>query len=238
MSLAVSADGELLYVPYSWIPFQYGTDQIDHGAVMVYSIDAIDEEIKTSSKSDGILERIAINDVWDGQASRYLSNLNIDVRAALRVSPDSTRFSPEFEVYEESQSPLFLGGHVTGIAIQPECFVQLVSPTITTNESTPTLSWKFVGAEPLSTKLFVSTHAKGDGLFPNDLGSPDGNPNRIVNGKELLRNNSFTLPDSRALTRGQTYYWGIESKQKMVECAASQVNLRPNRSRPAIHSLA
>jgi hypothetical protein len=45
------------------------------------------------------------------RSDRDLRDLADNTRAAFRVNPDSPRFSYEFEVYEASQTPLFLENH-------------------------------------------------------------------------------------------------------------------------------
>ncbi|MEZ6135594.1 MAG: dockerin type I domain-containing protein [Pirellulaceae bacterium] len=82
------------------------------------------------------------------------------------------------------------------------------------NELNPTLTWN-TGVPNSVSKVYVSTFAAGNGLFPQDLGITDLNPYRIVSGVEVVADAfgiaSYKLPASLRLTAGQTYYWGVEA---------------------------
>ena len=131
---------------------------------------------------------------------------------------------PQFEVYDPDHAPIGLYGP-RGLAMQ-NGFLHLDAPTGSlTGETNPTFTWSLYGADAdtQNMKLYVSTHGPGDGLFPTDKTEQgrDLNPNRIVNGGDstrISRNTDgqyqYTLDPNRALTQGQTYYWGVTIKSK------------------------
>lgn len=208
LGLALSPDGKELYATFN-VP----TGPSGNGAVFVYDVEAITKEIADSRAAgeSHLLDLYAINDIVEGSVGPDLSNLYIDTRAAYRVNPDSSRFSYAFEVYEPTQAPIGIGHGAAGIAVQSPCFVRLVDPVLSTPDQMPTFRWEAIGAEIKSSKIYVSTHPYGKGLFPSDFSGPDGNPNRIVNGVDVGSDLQYVLPGDRTLTAGQTYYWGIEA---------------------------
>lgn len=220
LDLDVGADGKNLYVTYGTIPFQeFPNAPVDTGAVFVYNLTALDEEIKHSldierqvepnGQTTYLLDRHAVNDVWNGTTAHYLSNLHIDERAALRVNPDSPRFSYEFEKYDEQQAPIFLGGYTASVAVQREFPIRLVAPTTGSFDLTPELAWWVQAADPVvSTRVYLDTRPQGEGLFPDDrIGS--GAAQRLIDGIDVGAATKYQLSNDEALLPGKTYYWGI-----------------------------
>jgi hypothetical protein len=91
----------------------------------------------------------------------------------------------------------------------------------TPSDQTPLFSWSLSSGSAVASKVYVSTHAPGQGLFPTDgslddnpahhiNGNPDTNPTRIVNGVDVGAATSYQLPAQLRLTAGQTYYWGVD----------------------------
>src|SRR5262249_38087970 len=130
LSLAISSDNSYLYVTYN-VPVEGRSS----GALFVYDINAIKEEIDHSvnleprpeptDPGDGtptLIARYAVDDVWDGFGGDSVANLNIDVRAALRVDPTSPRFDYAFEIFQDDQAPIAIGGYASGVATQPVRF--------------------------------------------------------------------------------------------------------------------
>jgi DNA-binding beta-propeller fold protein YncE len=126
----------------------------------------------------------------------------------------------------------FGGGRPQGLAIQ-NGILKLVAPVgVAQGDTTPTFTWNTGGIDGVKSTIYISVFPQGKGLFPDDFEgahAPDPftdttgqedlkdlNRHRIVNGAlgEAGTETDFqyTLPNTRALTYGQTYYWGVVAK--------------------------
>ncbi len=159
----------------------------------------------------------------------FAPNTAIDVKADYRMPID--RGTTTFANFDPARAPINGGILVRGLAAQqsviellgpaPSSTTAVVTAPIETDDVTPTFEWK-IGGRPLSTKVYISAFPAGDGLFPSDTPTADRakyfggdmNRNRIYSGTfeppasgDIF---SFDLPDEFALTRGNTYYFGVE----------------------------
>ena len=227
-NLVLSPGEEYLYAAYS------GVNQIQ-----VFGVSAmLDDLERILAMTDGArqLTRTPINEFLDtytptGQIVSGLPlipNPLIDLKADFRLRNFAgVREFGNFIALD--RAPLVAGSQPRGLAVQDD-FLTLVGPTSrsSTTDQTPTFTWTLNGREA-TTRLFVSVYGPGQGLFPEDpppsLGStngsatsfgPDANRNRIYTGDEIFAaggtgNLTFDLPNERVLTRGQTYWWGVEA---------------------------
>lgn len=99
--------------------------------------------------------------------------------------------------FEEATSRFFLSSFGPGDGLWPEdtpLILAGIDPAILQN------------ATPQELKKLVLP----DDSLPIPAGLGDANFTRIVNGYDAQLETSYPLPEDRALTAGQTYYWGVE----------------------------
>ena len=223
-AIHLSPDGKTLYASYS------GTR-----AVFAFDVDELEKEfVKNETTDPTLMARIGLDDLKNGNALVLLNggrtgiNKLIDLRAdyAGYRSGDDEIFSPTTP--NSPNRPIAVGGQARGFASQ-NVFLQLKEPVGSIDPTQPEFVWEF-GGKVQDSKLFISTFAPGEGLFPDDTSQeiqdqirklgfrfeadPDDNRNRIlarefdapVSGQQVR----FKLPADLALTPGQTYYWGVE----------------------------
>jgi DNA/RNA endonuclease G (NUC1) len=243
-SVQLSDDGNFLYVAYRGGPvnsvFVYNAAEMIRviettptpGPLPVFPITQFDSAqadqiVQDARNNGGPLNGTPINDSNDPAL-----NLRIDVRANLRMVQNAhgqwVLDVPKDALGNPIQPPLGVGDWPSGIAIQNN-FLHLVAPLNTSEtDRTPTFRWDVSGLQGVTSKLYVSVHGPGRGLFPEDLlpFPPDQNARRIVSGEPGISNLKpgggyanpsvpsdfyYTLPDPKELTAGQTYYWGVDA---------------------------
>gem|GEM_PF-3421131 len=145
----------------------------------------------------------------------FAPNTLIDLKADFRMPIGAA--TTVFSNFDPARAPLNGGILVRGLAAQSQVLT-LVGPDANAQEpdSTPKFQWK-VNSNAVETTLYVTASRGGEGLFPKLL--PDGTDayaHRILT-KTFApgaagATQSFELPPELQLTRGQTYYWGIEAR--------------------------
>ncbi|MHC1770059.1 MAG: putative Ig domain-containing protein [Verrucomicrobiia bacterium] len=202
-NLALSSDSQMLFAGYR-----------GSRAVFVFDVEEIIKTINQTSPEQLLAK--PVNDL----------NPAIEIRANYRVIPGGYMGASFGTPEGATNGPIGTGGQPSGLAAQESVLLELVSPSQgeEVDDRTPELVWRVSGATDVTSWVYVSTFPMGEGLFPDDRvplidsdhlftdsnGAEDMNPARIVNGVELTHNTfTYTLPDNRELTAGQTYYWGV-----------------------------
>jgi len=257
-NLALSASEEYLYAAYS------GDNQVQVFGVNAMIADV--ERILHQQGGEDLLARKPINEFIDSYDATghivaglpLIPNPLIDVKADFRLrNAFGVREFGNF--IDTTRAPLSPGASPRGIAVQDD-FLKLLTPKSkeSTDDQTPTLTWTLSGREA-TVRVFVSAFGPGQGLFPEDPPpnagqtnsdksfGPDANRNRIFTSDEIhiasgAGNQTLDLPADRTLTRGQTYWWGVEATtpdgrvhRKAVQFKASPVTVDTSAGQTADH---
>ncbi len=180
----------------------------------------------------GAVPAFSTNDTIDVKADFRIDNTTGGLFPIFRV-PDRDILH---DGVQNDHAPIATGFAPQGLAVQDN-FITLLEPAAgtTTDDPTPTFKWDV--RDPLADSiLYVSVFGPHEGLFPSDRTkaelrdgllpfvvdlngdgmadiNSDGNPHRILT--KLIKAGDpkeFTLPNELALTRGQTYFWGVEAE--------------------------
>ena len=113
--LALSADGEYLYVSYQGLGVATANG-ISNGALLVFNAEEIVKQIDNPANAP-YLNRVAIDDLPLNQSNQRSTNTAIDVAAAYGLDP-SNPFANVFKVLDPAHAPIAIGGYPGGIAVQ------------------------------------------------------------------------------------------------------------------------
>ena len=114
--LALSADGQYLYVSYQGLGVANASGGISNGALLVFNAAEIVKQIENPANAP-YLSRVAIDDLPLNQSNQRSVNTAIDVQAAYGLDPTNL-FADIFKVLDPAHGPIGIGGYPGGIAVQ------------------------------------------------------------------------------------------------------------------------
>jgi hypothetical protein len=175
--LAISPDGQFLYATFG-VALTGG----DHGAVFVYNVQAIENEVTQDYLQNitvtvrlvntggvvtlPILLRYPVDDVTNGVwTSQQIPNVLIDIKADYQVVPGSPNFFFAIQQPDPLYAPLAIGGNAKGIALQPNPDpVTFLTPLGSTTEQSPVFQWY----GPPGSKIYIGPCGTEAGQFPDE----------------------------------------------------------------------